>query len=164
MAAKKRKAAAPKRRRRVGSAVRSAARTVRRTARRGYSRAKSSGIVDSVMDIAIGVGAAAVAGFALSKIPNVTPTVKSAIAIGAGAFLAGNKKPMLKNAGVGLGIAGGLALLRTVAPAVPQLAGDDDADFNFGAYEMPQLTALGDPVSLGDPVIPALNGSWKHNG
>lgn len=162
----KRKTAARKapRRAAVKRTVRRAAVAVKRTVRRGASRAKQAGAVDIIETAALGIAGAVGVAFGLSKIPQLTPTARAGIAVGLGVFGAMQKNQMIKKVSAGVAVAGGMALLKNVAPQLPSLAGDDDYGYNFGAYN-PQLITAGDPVGMGEPIsVNGFGGGWNHNG
>jgi len=166
MAVRKRKTTARKapRRAAVRRTVRRAATAVKRTVRRGASRAKSAGVVDIVESAALGVAGAIGVAFGLSKIPQLSPTARAGVATALGVFGAMQKNPMIKKISAGVAVAGGMALLKNVAPQLPSLAGDDDYGYNFGAYN-PQLITAGDPVGMGEPIsVNGFGGGWNHNG
>lgn len=71
---------------------------------------------DILKSIAIGAGAAAVAGLIVKKLPTTVtanPMIVNAGKIVLGFVLGSRSNPMLKAAGVGVGIDGGLGLLRS---------------------------------------------------
>jgi hypothetical protein len=146
----------------VRRTIRRAAAAVKRTVRRGASRAKQAGAVDIIETAAIGIGGAIGVAFALNKIgekmPQLTPTVRAGIAVGLGIFGSMQKNQLIKKAAAGVAVAGGMALLKSVVPAIPSLAGDDDySSYNFGEYSPQLITA--EPVSVN-----GFGGGWNHNG
>ncbi|MDD5061191.1 MAG: hypothetical protein PHS93_08500 [Candidatus Omnitrophica bacterium] len=106
--------------------VKKALKKGRRRGTRNYKEDATSVIKNSFIAAASGVGVS----FLANKIPGQNRWVKPLvpITVGAGMLLAQGEKidPMVASAALGMIAIGGLSIFRTMAPAVPLLAGESD--------------------------------------
>lgn len=82
----------------------------------------------NLMPILIGTGGAVAGNVAANLIPGLNPKVKAVLpfALGCGLAIFGGRNPIIRGLAYGMGIGGGLSLVRTFAgPSIPLLAGEE---------------------------------------
>jgi hypothetical protein len=82
----------------------------------------------NLMPILIGTGGAVAGNVAANLIPGLNPKIKAALpfALGCGLAIFGGNNPIIRGLAYGMGIGGGLSLVRTFAgPSIPLLAGEE---------------------------------------
>jgi hypothetical protein len=130
----------------------------RRRARRGILMGGAvQDIAGSAINVASGVAGGVAGAYVVNMIPITNPRVRNLIPFLGGAIIATMmKQPALKMAGLGLGIFGGYALLKSFVPALPSISGDT-------LMLAPEYQRAIADRSMGDPVtIPEMAGdTWQ---
>lgn len=103
---------------------------------------------DFVMDVA-GILVGAVATRFVVKgldkaLPNANPTLKAVLPVGAGIFLAMQKNPLVKSAGLGMIGSGGVALANSIIPGIG--APEIPDVFMDGPNDMDEILYLNGPA------------------
>jgi hypothetical protein len=92
----------------------------------GSSKEKIKAIGNNALNVASGVAGGVLGAYLGNMLPIADARLKAGIPAGAGILLASFARiPALKFAGIGLGVMGGLALLRQFMPSLPMLSGTE---------------------------------------
>lgn len=132
--------------------MKTAKRKTRKSAKKSRRVTRYSGILPTnkkdfikpLINSGVAVGGAIAGSMIANKLPVANAKLKAGIPILAGLVLGMSKfgrKEIVQNLASGMMIAGGLALVRQLAPTLPLLAGENDIDYLDNSY--------GNPVELG---------------
>lgn len=97
--------------------------------RHGFGGGKAGGVMNIIKNTGVAIAGGLFAGVLANKLPLPDPRMKAAAPALAGLLLAmtiGRKNALAGQLAMGMLSIGGVSLIRTLAPGVPLLAGEDD--------------------------------------